>query len=319
MKKLAILVLSLLTVTGLVGCEETTHELNLDNHIKTMDSMDTYVMEIESNRQTTNGDVITKRYIYVDNTNSTFLVSDHEKDPVSVENGDVIFEVLEDEIFGYFFTDVWTKYELSPDYSNLKYFESIIFDFFTDDTVTVADGMHTYESTTTLATLIGNIFNMFEMDFAEEDMSIEFPISAIYSSKESRFLSFEFNLNPIINQGSFHYPDTTDWKITLTFDVLNEDFELNIIGDIHDDYVGDFNQSSILEIVHRFCFEMIRGSIDFSIDKDLFKVEFEDDGIYQIKATKLNNIDNLYIHVLDEYRNPIRTFKLDAEDRKSVV
>lgn len=318
MKRIVILVLSILCVTAFVGCEEVSHEYNLRHHEITMDTLSTYVIDIESNRQTTIGEELTNSYIYVDNINNTFLVSNYLKDPISAKNADVIYEEINDDIYGLFYNGVWTKYQLSSEYAKLKYIEKVIVDLFDGDTsVKVSNNLYFYRTFATLDDLDGSILDIFAIDFAKDNRSVEFPITAIYSIEESRFISFKLDFNPILDTGDTNYANTTDWSITITFEDFNDNFELSIQDVQQDDFINDFDQNDKLQITRKYCFEMIRGSLDFSLDKDLFKVEFEDDGVFLLKAISLENIDNLYISVLDESRKFIRSFELSKEDDSS--
>ena len=100
MKKVMILILSLFSVTGLVSCEEVGNRLNLINHLNTMASLDTYVMEFDSVKHQISGDQLSSKFIYIDNDNSTFMISDRDRDIIEVEQGDVVFQLNNDEVFG---------------------------------------------------------------------------------------------------------------------------------------------------------------------------------------------------------------------------
>ena len=194
MKKVIILVLGLFSVAGLVSCEGVGNRLNLINHLNTMDALDTYVMELDSVKYQISGNQFSSKFIYIDNENNTFMISDRDRDVIEVEQNDVVFELNDDQVFGSVYTDSWIKYKLSSEYMNLRYLEKALFEFFSDSKVTVIDGIYTYQATTTIEALEGNIYNIFEIDFTDEQRIIEFPIEAVYDAVEERFLSFEFDL-----------------------------------------------------------------------------------------------------------------------------
>jgi len=245
------------------------------------------------------------------------MISDRDRDIIEVEQGDVVFQLNNDEVFGSVYTDIWTKYKLSPEYIDLRYLEKALFEFFSDSKVTVIEGIYTYQATTTIEALEGHVYNMFEIDFTDEERIIEFPIEAVYDSLEERFLSFEFDLSNLLDKEISNSYEEPKWFISLSFEHLNQDFEISLVEQAEDDHVDDFNLNSFLNIVHEYSYEMIKGLINFSSDQDLIQVEFEDDGVYRLKMNKLDNIENLYIQVFDDKQNLIRTFELNSCDDAS--
>ena len=188
-----LIVLSLFIVTLLSGCGNVSNH-DLSNHVNTMNALDTYVIEIVSSKHNLETDSIMNSFVYVDNAHNIYVVSDEEKTDIVIEDGDLIFEYINDSLFSYVFDDAWNKYRVDISYLNIKYFESVLFGFFESPEIITIGNDVMYTSHMSINDLEGSIYNIIGENFGEKYRDEDFEVNAFYDIELMRFTKFTFDL-----------------------------------------------------------------------------------------------------------------------------
>ena len=302
MKRLIILVLTLFTVVIASGCENVPNS-NMENHINTMSAMQTYVISVTSSKSDITYSDVSSSYIYVDNNNGTFLLSNEDREVVNINSDDVIFEFDNNVLYGYMFEDIWHKYEVDNNYLSIRNFESILFSFFKDATESISDEYTVYETYLNLSDLEGKMYNVTSHEMDKEFYGDDFLVTAYYSNIENRFTSFSFDLSDILVKMNKEIGTITtseaEWKVNFTFEEINEDFSVSINDYVFDDYLNGFEHLDLFDFDQRFSYEMINGSMSYLHDQDVIKVEFKETGLYRLFLTNITSTKKLLITILD--------------------
>ena len=180
MKRLLLVVLSLFVVSLITGCTSVGNT-DLHNHLKTMDANQTYVIKTESVKSDITYVDSMSSYIYVDNFNSTFLISNEEKDVLEINNEDIMFEYEDSTLYGYVYNESWRRYEVDNKYLNIKYFETVLFSFFSDAEKETVNDYTVYKAALTMNDLEGRLFNIIGEELDSNYNNTEFEVTAYYS------------------------------------------------------------------------------------------------------------------------------------------
>lgn len=322
MKKIIILLLSITSSFLIGGCDDTPPILtnsNLDKHINTLECLDTYVIEFETEKFD-NGNLNTAaNFIYVDNKNDSFVISVLDKEnPGIIENTDLVFEYDGDKLYNYMYDDLWIKHEINKHIVNVIGFEETVFDFLMNLTEETIDDNVIYKAIVTMEDIKDSGYTAFGGNVAEKYYNVEIPIIATYSIVEERFISFEFDFINVLKAMDADQGLTTSeedyWKVKFEYTCIDDDFDLVIEDYVMDDFIDDFSQETITDIVELYSYELIKGCVDYSTDHDLIKIEFETNGLYQLSLQAFDGVHDLVISILDNNHNIVRTFNLNNDD-----
>lgn|GEM_PF-2748097 len=301
MRKLTLSFMVLFAVTLLSSCDDIP-DSNLERHIDTMDSMQTYVIEIASKKD--NGVLSTTKnnYVYIDNIHSTFLVRNNNNTKTYISNEDIVFEYDDNMLYGYVYDDVWRKYEVDSSYLNIKYFESVLYTFFTESETITDDGYVVYQAYLNLDDLEGRLYNFTTEDMPKEYYGTDFLVQAYYSIEDQMFTSFTFDLSDIYadmegEEGNVN--SGVSWIVEFAFDEFNDDFSVNLDNYVYDDYLNSFNHVDMFDFDSQFSYEMVKGTVDYTLDQDILRIEFEETGIYKLMLTNISSLSELKITILD--------------------
>ncbi len=313
-----ILILSgLFIITLLSGCGNISN-LDLKNHINTMNALDTYSIKVVSNKQNLEDETSLNSYVYVDNIHSVYLLSEDEKTNIIIEDKDIIFEYVNDTVFSYVFDKIWNRYEIDNSYLNIKNFESVLFSFFDSPIVVNEGNIITYTSRLNFKDLKGSMYNVVGDYVPDKYLNNDFEVTAFYDKELKRFTKFCFNLSDIFisdleDKGEFAQSDAS-WMICFSFEDINKDFSLRLNEYQLDDHYNSFSQMDILSLDSLYSFDMIKGNIDYKNDSDIFEVEFESSGLYRISLRDITTTANISIQILDSEHNFIREENLSSVD-----
>lgn len=319
MNKLYILLI-LFIVTLLSGCGSVSNP-DLNNHINTMNSLNTYVIKVESVKHDLTNDSIIDSYVYIDNVHGTYLVTDEEKTNMVVKKGDIMFEYLEDTLYSYVFEGVWAKYEINLNHLNIKNFESVLFSFFENPVIKRENNSVEYTSYININDLEGSLYNILGENFTQKYRDEDFALKAYYDNDLKRFTSFTFDLSEIykseMKDNGVFSSDETSWMINFSFENINEEFSILLNQYQLDDYYNSFAQLDILNITSNFSFDMIKGNLDYQDDQDILQIEFEVTSLYRILLKDISTTAKIRIEILDSNYNFIKEEYLSSVSLQS--
>ena len=293
---------------------------NIEKHNNTMSTLGTYFVEVVSSKTNTGVTQNTTEYIYIDNDNDTFLLTNQLKDTFEIYHEDVVFEMEEDKLYSYIFEDKWSKYEVSDSYLSLKNIEHVLFAFFTDAEVQNTNFEIVYTDTLTMNDLKGKITNILDLEIDQDLYDQEFSMSAVYSKNEERFISFTFDLTEQMILSDYEetfYSSDAAWTLTLDFKNIDQEFHVLVDEFIEDDYYNDFTHKGILEFDEKYSYELIKGTVNYESDQDILTLIFDKTGLYKLMLKDINTLNDLVVTIMDEQQNVVRTLTVSAHDNFS--
>ena len=321
MKKITILLLSLISTVMLGGCENNpgaVMDANLKSHLDTLDDLDTYTIGFTSEKSINNEETALSKFIYVDNVNDTFAVSVYDKEEYSIVNTDLVFEHKGDKLYNYVYNNGWIKHEIDSSFMNIVDFESAVFEYFKNATTKEIGDNVIYTAHMSLNKIKDSGYTIFGNQISEEYYYLDIPLTITYNKTEERFTNFDFDFAPIVEAMNVSEGRTTQesdyWNISFEFTKLNESFEVVISEYVVDDFINDFEGETFTGITELNSFDLITGCVDYHEDQDLLKVNFEDSGLYQLSLRSFEEVDDIVVTILDSEHNIFRTFILNSED-----
>ena len=302
MRKLLV-ILSLLIVFFLSGCKESLKDLN--NHIKTVNSLDSYVIEMESKMGMGFTSSSYVSYIYVDNTNDIIKISENSSQNVNHKNyNDLVIDLSGKTIYGYVYEDDWYRYEMSDDTENTKSFEASIIGHFDNDDRSELNSGAKYSKNIRIEDLDSDLKEMLSELIDEDYYDIFLTLEAIYRDDLEMFTEVSINLNTILqrmyrDQGVTNYGDAR-WTITYSFDRMDESFEITIPEYVEDDYINSFDLIEYFDFDIYEVSDMLEGELEFEGDVDIFKLQHDSVRRYQINLTSSIGVGEIIVRLVDE-------------------
>lgn len=303
-RKLSIALMIFIFVATSSGCE-TKAKTALDTHLITMKNLDTYIINVSNIKNTVEYSEISSKYVYVDNINDSFLISDNDNEDSDYDKDDIIFENDDHSLYGYFYEDTWHKYIIDKNYLNIRDFEKEIFRFFTEPAVKIDEEFSKYETYLSIYDLSGKLYNITGEELGSQYKGIDFLVTAYYSETLKRFTHFSFDLSGILERINSDNEITTEdevsWFIDFSFESFNKDFEVVLDEYVVDDYYDGFNNFMIFTFDERFSYEMVSGSVDYLQDKDVLQIIFKETGLYRLFLSNISELGEIHITILDEH------------------